>query len=375
MKNNYLKQKVIPIISTLLAILILIPIIFSLNSCIKKEPKRYQAEFLSLFDTVTVIIGYGETSGIEVNSDIKDEHTRFSALAKKVYDKLEAYHKLYDIYNDYDNITNLYTINNSAKDLPILVDSRIIDLLIFSKEMHNKTDGAVNIAMGAVLNQWHIAREQAINNPEKASLPDKKLLEDGAKHCNIDDLIIDKENSTIFFADPEMKLDVGAIAKGYAVEMVARELEYEGCTSLLISVGGNVRTIGGKYNPESKIFNSAWQIGIQDPADADKEIFSTLVYGKSVVTSGIYERYFTVDGQQYHHIIDNKTLFPTEYYVSVTVICEDSGLADALTTALFNTPPEKAKKLTTSFDDVEAVWITHDGDYIFTDGFEQLLHQ
>ena len=357
-------------------LVLVMTIIISATSCKASEPKRYQAEFLTLFDTVTRIVGYADS--VPDTSDYKqnDEKEKFSALAQSIYDRLEQYHKLYDIYNDYAEINNIKTINDNAGKAPVKVDSRIIELLSFSKEMYEKSDGVFNIAFGSVLVLWHDAREAGTEDPENAELPSNEELEEAAKHCDINDIIIDKEASTVFLSDPDMRLDVGAVAKGYATEQVAKWLEDEGVTSLLVSVGGNVRAIGGKYNSSGK-FDQPWSIGIQNPDQSaeNTELFSVDVTGKSVVTSGIYERYFTVDGKQYHHIIDTKTLMPSEYYSSMTVVCSDSGLADALTTALFNIPIEKAKEKVKMFDGVEAFWVMLDGTTVSTEGFERLIHK
>jgi thiamine biosynthesis lipoprotein len=142
-----------------------------------------------------------------------------------------------------------------------------------------------------------------------------------------------------------MSLDVGAVAKGYAVEQVAQFLESQGVASLLISVGGNVRAIGGKLVPDSG-GEKRWTLGIQNPdtSSPDTNLMNILIDGLSVVSSGIYERFFTVDGVQYHHIIDPKTLMPSTYYAQVTILCRDSGLGDALSTAIFNMPLDEGKK-------------------------------
>lgn len=344
------------------AIALIMLICILLSGCGKPTPKRYQAEFLTLFDTVTRIVGFSTDGG-------KD----FSAIAQKAYDKLEVYHKLYDIYNEYEGIANIRTINNNAGIAAVTVDQKIIDLLLFAKEMYNKTDGAVNIAFGAVLELWHDAREAGIDDPENAKLPKEEELKAAAEHCDINNIVIDEEKSTVYLTDTKMSLDVGAIAKGYAVEMTARALEDEGVNSLLISVGGNVRAIGSKYNTESGKYDIEWQVGIQDPENNDNELFSVLINAKSVVTSGIYERYYTVDGVQYHHIIDPNTLFPSNNYVSLTVVCEDSGLADAMTTALFNLPPEKSAALVKKIPGVEACFVMSDGNIVYSDGFKSLI--
>jgi thiamine biosynthesis lipoprotein len=171
-----------------------------------------------------------------------------------------------------------------------------------------------------------------------------------------------------------MRLDVGAVAKGYATEQVARYFEGQGVKSLLISIGGNVRAIGEKLIPDSS-GEKRWNIGVQNPdkSSPDSDLMNVLVSGLSVVSSGIYERYYTVDGVQYHHIIDPTTLMPSVYFAQVTILCRDSGLGDALSTAVFNMPLEQGRKYIESLGSVEAVWVMKDGSLEYSGGFKKYL--
>lgn len=312
---------------------------------------RYEATFLTLFDTVTTIVGYAETE------------EAFTDTAQAFHDELLEYHQLYDIYNEYEGINNIKTINDHGWEHPIKVDQRIIDLLLFSKELYTQTEGRVNIAMGSVLCLWHDARETGIADPSRAALPDQAALEQAAAHTDIDSIQIDVEESTVFLSDPEVKLDVGAIAKGYAVEQVCRNTP----SGLLISVGGNVCPTGPK--PES---GQPWVVGIQDPEDPEQYLHTIYVEDVSVVTSGDYQRYFTVDGVPYHHIIDPDTNYPAGYWRSVTILCRDSGVADALSTALFTLPQEEGQALLDAFQ-AEAMWARQDGTILYSPGFQAYI--
>lgn len=311
----------------------------------------YEATFLTLFDTVTTIVGYAETE------------EAFTDTAQAFHDELLEYHQLYDIYNEYEGINNIKTINDHGWEHPIKVDQRIIDLLLFSKELYTQTEGRVNIAMGSVLRLWHDARETGIADPSRAALPDQAALEQAAAHTDIDSIQIDVEESTVFLSDPEVKLDVGAIAKGYAVEQVCRNTP----SGLLISVGGNVCPTGPK--PES---GQPWVVGIQDPEDPEQYLHTIYVEDVSVVTSGDYQRYFTVDGVPYHHIIDPDTNYPAGYWRSVTILCRDSGVADALSTALFTLPQEEGQALLDAFQ-AEAMWVRQDGTILYSPGFQAYI--
>ena len=214
-----------------------------------------------------------------------------------------------------------------------------------------------------MLDLWHEARTEGIEDPENAKLPDRDALEEAMLHTDISKVIIDEEAKTVRFADEDLKLNVGAIAKGYATEKAIEGIN----GNYLLSVGGNVRVTGPKTDE-----GTPWIVGIQDPDKLDSYCYKLAVTGGSVVTSGDYQRFYEVDGKRYHHIIDPETLMPAAYYRSVTVLCEDSGRADALSTALFNLPLEKGKELAKTAG-VEVLWIPVSGDVVMTDGMENMI--
>lgn len=319
------------------------------SGSLSKEPTRYEASFLSLFDTVTTMVGYA------------DSEEAFRATAQSIHDELLTYHQLFDIYNEYPDVNNLKTVNDQAGKSPVQVDRKIIDLLLFCREMEQATGGVVNTAMGSVLALWHEARTNGLNDPADAALPDLEALQEAAKHTNFDDVIIDEDACTVYLSDPAMRLDVGAVAKGYAVEQVCRNAP-EG---LLVSVGGNVCSTGPKPD------GSAWVVGLQDP-DGDGNLHTVYTETGSVVTSGDYQRYYTVDGRLYHHIIDPDTLMPGRRWRAVSILCADSGVADALSTALFLLPQADGQRLLEQFD-AEAMWLDSDGNAFYSPGFEARL--
>ncbi len=339
---------------------ILIIIIFNINfvACSANKKQRHEAEFLLLFDTITQVVAYTET---------KEEFDNFSSL---IYDGLKEYHELFDIYNDYEGINNIKTINDNAGISPVKVDKKIVDLLKFSKLEYENSNGKFNIAFGSVLEIWHKYREKGIENPENASLPTMQELKSAEQHTEIDNIIIDENASTVYLADSQMSIDVGAIAKGYATERVCQLAIENGYTSGLVSVGGNIRAIGNKDED-----GTAWNVGIQNPNNehSNKIIYTTLLTNKSLVTSGDYQRYYVVDGKKYNHIIDPDTLMPAEYFKSVTIICEDSGKADSLSTIVFNMPFEEGLEYINNIPDTEAVWVLQDDSIKYSENFEDYI--
>ena len=178
----------------------------------KKELTRYTTIFYDVFDTVTQVIAYCESEE-EFNTQMQALHL-----------DLIAYNQLYDIYNDYDDVVNVKTINENAGKAPVQVDDRILSMLELARQMYDLTGGKINIAMGSVLGIWHDHREAAEKNASDAdnTLPTQEELEAAAQHCDINGLVIDEDAKTVYLSDPEMSLDVGSVGKGYAVEMVCR---------------------------------------------------------------------------------------------------------------------------------------------------------
>ena len=428
----------IRIIALIALVALILPV---LSGCvIKTEKQSYKAYDFNCFDTITTIIGY------------ESSEADFSKEYNKILSSLREYHKLFDIYNDYyecskcnnisaykndeDNdkrickecekplsnneiIANISTINKLVDgEHPVVkVDRKIIDMLLTAKEMYTLTGGKMNVAMGSVLSIWHDYRTAGLDNPKDAELPPMDLLQEAAKHTDINDIIIDKANSTVYLADPKMSLDVGAFAKGYAVEMVARMLEEAGKTGYVLNVGGNIRTVGARAN------GSKWKTGIENPADTESYIEFIELAGEAIVTSGSYQRFYTVvvsakcskcewvydresgipeqnvvSGtlpshltgknkcpvcgerirktiKDFHHIIDSETLMPAEGLLSVSIICTDSGMGDGLSTALFCMSIEDGMTLINSLEGVEALWVDENEVKHYSAGFKDYSYQ
>ena len=225
---------------------------------------------------------------------------------------------------------------------------------------------------GPVLEIWHNYREQYIGTTE-GKLPPMEQLEAAARHTDIGNLVIDREAGTVYLTDPEASLDLGAVAKGYATERIAQQLYADGFTSFAMSSGGNIRVMDAPADGSK----SAWVIGIQDPAaamESGKYADSVIANNISVVTSGDYQRYYMVDDVKVHHIVDGKTLMPANRFSSVTIVCEDSGLADMLSTALFILPMEEGRALAEQYG-AQAMWIDPAGTVTCTDGLIPMLKE
>ncbi len=344
-----------PLIALLIVIMLL-----STVGCTRME--KYSYEFTGAFDTMIQFVGYAES------------RDAFEEMAIKGQARFLELHQLFDIYHDYQGLNNVKTINDNAGLQAVKVEQEIIDLLSLSVEWYDKTGGAVNIALGPVLSIWHDYRDEGLTDPEGARIPDIALLKEAAEKSDIRKVIIDRENSTVYLQEKGMKLDVGAVAKGYATELVAQELINQGYDSFAISGGGNVRVVGSPKDGK----RTKWSIGIQDPNGnayiPDRDLLDTAyVTDTSVVTSGDYQRYYVVDEKRLHHLIDPVTLMPAEHYRAVTVITQDSGVADFLSSTMFLLPYEKSRSLTESLEGVEVLWVMPDGELRATEGMKKTL--
>lgn len=335
-----------------LLLVVILTLLLVLTSC--KKHNLYAKTYFEYFDTVITISGY------EKNID------DFNNNLKLIEPLFEKYHKLFDIYYEYSNVNNICTVNKKAYLNPIKVDIEIVNMLEYGFNMYDKTKGMLNLAMGSVLKLWHNEREYASEYPNKATLPNKEKLIEASKYMNIDDVVINKEESTIFIKNEFTKLDVGSIAKGYVCEQITKVLNENNVTSYIVNLGGNIKLIGSK--PKNKDFN----VGVQDP-NSNNNLTVLSLKDYSVVTSGSYQRYYIVDGVRYHHIINPETLMPENKYLSVTIVSKNSTLCDCLSTALFNLTIEEGKEIIKTFDDTYAMWVDINNNITYSDGFESFI--
>lgn len=351
----------------IISFLLCLSIAFTLSACNKRPgaeilPKDYKTRNRAIsdyyFDTFSQISTYKD----------KDDDTieKYVKIADEV---LGYYHKLFDIYYEHSGVNNIKTINDNAGKSPVAVDKEMLDFLEYCKELYALTGGKTNIMLGSVLSIWHDCREKATADSGTLSpdlLPSTAELTEANKHTSIDLLIIDREASTAYISDEKASIDVGAIAKGYAVDRVAERLIREGADSVVLNIGGNIRTIGLKPD------GNKWTSGITNPNKNSENslIFKLKISSTSIVTSGDYERFFYSDNVKYHHIIDPATLVPARYFSAISVITESSALGDALSTALFCMSYEDGLALVNSIGGIEVIWVDLEYNVKHTGGIE-----
>lgn len=331
-----------------------------LTSCLAKNPyKKYSITNFSAFNTVSEISAYA----------IEDQTENLTILNQL----LEEWNQLFDIYKLYNNVNNIKTINDCAGTSSVKVDERIILVVEKGIEIEKLTRGNCNIAFGSILSIWHQYREEGLTGENIAKLPPKKQLKTKVEHTDISNVIIDKEKNTIFLKDSKMSLDVGAIAKGFAADAIAEKAKELNMDSVMINLGGNIVTVGNKKDKKE---GSDWIAGIRNPNDENdmSYLYKLPLNDMALVTSGDYQRFYFVDGKRYSHIIDPNTLFPADKYRSVTIYGKNSGIADALSTALFIADLEEGKQMLAELDyEYEAVWILQDGTVEMTERMKEIL--
>ena len=311
---------------------------------------RFSKTVWGLFDTFVTLTGYCESQAA------------FDETADGLTALLRTYDRLLDGYTEYPDTHNVWYLNRHAAQSPVRVDAQLFDLIDWCLNQTSAYPQKVNIAMGAALSIWHDCRETANADAEAASLPDAEALQRAAAHIDPACVRLDREKQTVFFSDPALRLDLGAVAKGYVADR-ARDYLAEKMPSFLLSLGGNV--IAGDAPRDGR---GSWRVAVQRPDDEASALDVLSVSRTAVVTSGDYQRYFTVDGVRYAHIIDPDTLYPPAFARAVTVICADALTADYLSTTLFLLPVEEGLALVNALPGVEALWVLPDGDVRMTPG-------
>ena len=242
--------------------------------------------------------------------------------------------------------SELYKLNH-ANGQPFTVSSETANLIQEGIHYSELSGGAFDLTIEPVSALWDF-------KADKPTVPSSDAIAHAVSH--VDYTKIDIQDNTVTLEDPEAGIDLGAIAKGYIADQVKTYLKKQGIKHAIINLGGNVDVIGTK--PDGSKYN----IGIQKPFDESGEaITSVQLKDQTVVTSGIYERYFKKNGKLYHHILDPRTGYPCENNLySVSIITDSSTKADALSTTCFLLGYEKGMELIQSMDGVEAIFITDD---------------
>lgn len=257
--------------------------------------------------------------------------------------------------------SELMAVNQQAGKMPVQVHPDLFELIELGKEHSLAPQSSLNIAIGPLVNAWRIGFSDARRPQEQEirtalALTDPELIE------------LDPSNSSVFLKEAGMKIDLGALAKGYSADRVASFLRQEGVTSALINLGGNILTIGGRKN-------RPWRIGIQDPLQPrGRYLLNLPIRSQSVVTSGIYERYLELDGRRFHHILDRESGYPLDSQLaSLTIISDRSVDGEIWTSRLFGQEPRSILDQVRQQEGLEAILVNREGQVACSEGVRTLL--
>ena len=286
----------------------------------ERRIKEYSSEQF-LMDTLVSIKVYG------------DDAATLPAAVTAAYGEMHRIAALVDRFplpgTEDCHRSDVCRVNEMAGIGPVRVDADTLAMLQLAKKYHDLSAGAFDVTIGPVMDLWDFAGE----NP---GIPASSLIAQTLLLVDIDNLVVNEVESTAYLRKVGMKLDLGALAKGYATEKALQALASQGIKKALIDAGGNIRVLG--TNPR----NVPWRIGIKDPRKADAMVAIVALEDAAAVTSGDYYRYFEAGGKRYHHILDPRSGYPASENMSVTVVCQDAGLADLLSTAFFVMKGEEA---------------------------------
>ncbi len=257
--------------------------------------------------------------------------------------------------------SEIFAINQYAAKQTVNVSKDTFDLIEKAKEYCNITEGAFDITIAPVVKAWGFT-EEVKRVPSDEEIQQKLQLVDNNK------LHIDKQNSTVYLEYENMSIDLGGIAKGYASDKVNEILKKNDVSSAVISLGGNVSVTGKRPD------GTKWRIAVQDPMNSEGYVGILNVEDTSVITSGVYQRFFEQDGKKYHHIIDTKTGKPTQTgLLSVTIVCDDGAMADALSTSVMVAGLQKGSELWRKLGNFGMIVITDSNEMYISEDIEDIF--
>lgn len=309
----------------------------SLNNLFAAKPYK-ETQFL--MDTVIEITAYGNNNEAAVKAAF-DEFRRINLLT-----------------NRFDDNSQVSKINQAAGQEKVQVDPEVITMLKLARSRSEQLNGVLDVSVGALTELWSVGHKGEFVPSEaeiKAVLPlvNYQLIE------------IDDKANTVFLPKPGMRIDLGAVAKGYANRKAIEALKTRGITSALVNAGGDVRVIGMRPDKQP------WRIGVQDPRDSEGIAAKLAMTEWDVLeTSGDYQRFFIKDGVRYAHIIDPRTGYQPREIASVTIVAKSDNNVDILSTAMFVLGIEKGQQLLKQYPGTEAIFITTDGKKVITSGLE-----
>jgi thiamine biosynthesis lipoprotein len=333
------------------------------NSCTETTESdifRCDTTYTSYLNTVVSLTIYVNKTTLD------DERFSVDKIYQDVESTLSDFHELTTKYDPYAGINNVYEINQRAGE-EVVIDQRLFDLISYAIETQPAVDNQFNIAIGPVVDIWHNYREQCYETNECA-LPSIEELQSANQFTDYTKLTLNPNIPSITL-DDGMSIDLGGVSKGFISSYLTDILDGYPLEGYLLNNGESNISVGGKHPLRE---NGVYIVAITNPEDP----FSSNYLGTielngadQLITSGDYQKYYTVDNTVYHHIIDPDTLFPSNVFRSITVITDNSAFGDILSTALFNMTLSEGKLLIEKYDNVDVLWVLGNGEVEYTTNF------
>ncbi|MGM0380219.1 MAG: FAD:protein FMN transferase [Bacillota bacterium] len=319
--------------------IILFSLLILLSGCSQKEPIKKSDFLLNTVVSVTIYDNPDE----KILNEVFDE-------MKNIEDKMSLHRENSEVVK----------INKMAGKKPVKVSKETLSVIKKSISFSKLTKGKVDITIGPIVSLWDIGSGNK-------NIPTKEKIEKKVSLINYKNIDIDENSQTVYLKNKNMKIDLGSIAKGYVADRVKEILEKNNVKDAIINLGGNIYAMGKKQDDKK------FKIGIQDPKDdKNKPLGYVKVSNKSVVTSGIYERYFEKDNKRYHHILDVKTGYPVRNDLAgISIISDESIDGDGLSTSIFTLGLKEGIEKINQLKNVEAIFITKDNKIYFSDNIKK----
>lgn len=321
-----------------------LPIIIQCTANQKFQPVEQTRLLMDTF--VQIVVYNDQKSNAELN-----------AIIEKALDRIKQIDQITNFYNDSSLISY---VNQTAGNQEVSIDSVLAEILSASGMISELTDGNFDVTIGKVKKLWPFSSEQPV-------VPDSAKIIEALKY--VDYKLIELKNNKIKFSKPGIQIDLGGIAKGYAIDEAIKVLQNNGIKDALVNAGGDLRAICSKLTCGKR------KIWIKHPRKPEAFFGHFRMDEGSVATSGDYERFFIIDSVRYFHILNPKTGYPARKCVSVTIQASNAMLADALATVVFVMGPEKGMIFVKSLPNVECIILFEKNNqlnYVATDGITDI---
>lgn len=332
-------------------------------------------KIIAFFVTIVLLSTLTSCKSDNTTSSISDSQFKFNTIMTITLYGYNDKNIFKEIWAKVDKMESSYSANIDSSDVskfnankstdPIAMPVGIIDMVARASLYSKATNGKFDLTIEPVVKLWGISTETP-------RVPKQAEIDAALPHVNYQNIIVDTQNSTLQKLDPEVHIDLGGIAKGYAADQIATFIKHKGINGAILNLGGNIYAVGSKSE------DTPWNVGIQNPFEPSGDVVGILKASeKSVVTSGSYERFFEKDGKTYHHILNTNTGYPVENeLISVSIISDLSVEGDILSTSTFSLGLDEGRKLINALDHIGAIFITKDkkiyfaGDKTLTSNFE-----